>query len=328
MNRREFVTRLGGAAAAGWPFAANAEQAATPVIGFLSSSSPYGWRNFVAGFRQGLRDTGFEENRNVGIEFRWADGEYDRLPSLAAELVHRRVAVIFAAGGHLPGLAAKAATTSIPIVFESGNDPVDFGLVKNMSRPEGNMTGTTLISSSLGSKQFSLIRELLPKAEVLALLVNPANPNATTFVHELQNAANLTGVGLVVLNASSGEEIDVVFSKIAEQRAGCLIVANDPFLTSRRDQFAAVAARTAIPAIYPFREFVIAGGLMSYGTNLSHHFREGGNYVGKILRGAKPADLPVLQPTSFEFILNLKTATALGLDVPPTLLARADEVIE
>jgi putative tryptophan/tyrosine transport system substrate-binding protein len=327
MNRREFITLLGGAAAA-WPLAARAQQPEMPVVGFLNSGSSDTFAPLVAGFREGLREAGYVEGRNVAIDFRWSEGQYDRLPALAADLVRRRVAIIVVSGGAVSALAAKAATSTIPVLFVIGDDPIKFGLVPSLNRPGGNITGITLFISTLMAKRFELLSEVMPVASAICLLVNPKNPNAETDAKDMESAARVSGRELRVLNASTESEIDSAFKTIVEQRAGALLLGTDPFFYSRRNKFLVLAARHGIPAIYFAREFATAGGLMSYGPSFVSEWHQAGVYAGRILKGDKPSDLPVLQPTKFEFLINLKTAKALGLEIPPTLLALANEVIE
>jgi putative ABC transport system substrate-binding protein len=327
MRRREFITLLGGAAAA-WPLAARAQPQATPVIGFLLIASASSTKDETEGFRRGLRETGYIEGQNLVIEYRWAEAQYDRLPGLVADLVHRGVAVIAAGGSAAPGLAAKAATSTIPIVFQTGSDPVKDGLVATMNRPGGNVTGVSRMAVTLEAKRLELLRELIPNATVIAFLINPKNPRAELQLQQMQEAARKLGLSVQVARASTEQELDVAFANMFQQQVGALLVAQEPSYAGRRQQITALAARYGIPATYGQREYAAAGGLMSYDASVADSFRQMGVYVGRILTGAKPADLPVLQPTKFELVINMATAKALGLDVPPTLLARADEVIE
>jgi putative ABC transport system substrate-binding protein len=326
-TRREFVTLLGGAAAA-WPLAARAQQSMMPVVGFLNPASPDAFPHRLRTFRQGLKETGYVEGENVAILYAWAEGQYERLPAMAAELVRRQVAVIVATGGPPSALAAKTATPTIPIVFSVGEDPVKLGLVASLARPGGNATGINMLITEVVAKRLELLRELLPRAARFAVLINPANPDTTSTLRAAEAAARTIGVQVQFLNASTHREIDAAFATLVHDRLDALFVVPDPFFASRRVQIATLAARHVIPATYSIRDFVETGGLMSYGTDLSDAYRRVGVYTGRILKGAKPADLPVEQPTKLEFVINLSTARALGLDVPPTLLARADEVIE
>ena len=326
MRRREFLAFVGGAAAA-WPLGARAQQA-VPVIGFLSGSSRKAVFNQITAFQDGLRETDFVDGRNVRIEYRWAEQQYDRLPALANELVALPVAVIAATGGTASVLAAKAATSTIPIVFVTGGDPVQQGIVASLNQPGGNITGVSWLGNMLQSKQFETLHELVPNAALFAALVNPDNPNFETDVRSLQSAANALGQKLLVLKARNENDIGAGFATIAQQKVDGLVVIGDPFLISQREQLVALAARHALPAIYSLREYVVAGGLMSYGASLSAAYRQNGVYVGRVLKGDKPANLPVQQSTKVELILNLKTAKALNLSVPLSLLGRADEVIE
>jgi putative tryptophan/tyrosine transport system substrate-binding protein len=324
MRRREFITLLGGAAAM-WPLAVRA-QSSPPVIGMLHQG-PTPPAALIRAFRAGLRESGIAEPEAIAIDDRAADGHYDRLPALATELVGRRVAVI--ATDLLPaGLAAKAATQTIPVVFLTGSDPVASGLVPSLNRPTGNVTGIAFMFTRLGAKNLELLRELVPKAKVVGVLINPSNPNAEPQLKDLQAAAGALGRELVVLRAATEKEIDASFARLAEDRVDALVISADGFLIGRQDQLVALAARYAVPTMYPLSQYVTAGGLMSYGAKLAEAFRQTGIYVGRVLKGEKPADLPVLQSARFELVLNLKTAKALGLTVPPTLLALADEVIE
>ena len=326
ITRRASMTVLIGGAAA-WPLAARAQQAAMPMIGFLDSSSAGEYARFLAAFRGGLNEAGFVEGRNVAIEYRWADGRYDRLSALAAELVRIPV-VVLVATGVTAAVAAKAATSTVPIVFNTGGDPVRFGLVASLNRPGGHVTGVASLGKVLLAKRFELLRELVPKAEAIAFLVNPNNAVAELDTSDAQAAAAALGLKLIVLKAGSDGDIDTAFSTVAQQGGGGLLQQLDPFLQSRRDQLLALAARYALPAIYERRDFVAAGGLISYGTSLSDALRLVGNYAGRLLKGEKAADLPVQQPVKFELAINLKTAKALGLTVPDKLLVAADEVIE
>jgi putative tryptophan/tyrosine transport system substrate-binding protein len=329
MKRREFITLLGGAAAAGWPLAARGQQAAMPVIGFLGSASPDRWAGRIRAFHQGLSEIGYAEGRNVAIEYRWADGQNDRLGQLAAELASRQVNVIVAPGSTPAALAAKGATTTIPIVFEVASDPVEIGLVTSLARPGGNVTGVTSLNAEVQPKRLELLHELVPSASVVGLLVNPSNPNlAEPATKKLDAPARSLGLKMHVLHASTDRDLDAVFATLLQLRAGALVIGTDPFFTSRLEQLATLALRHSVPTVYQFREFTAAGGLMSYGGSLTDTFRAAGVYTGRILRGDKAAELPVQQTTKVELFLNLNTAKALGLEVPRTLIARADEVIE
>jgi ABC-type uncharacterized transport system substrate-binding protein len=327
LGRRKFLATLGGTAVA-WPLAARAQQPGKPVVGFLHSVSDQAIPSSALGFRRGLAETGYVEGRNVEVEYRWAEGRYERLPSLAADLVRRHVAVIAAGGTAAPALAAKAATSTIPIVFQTGSDPVKDGLVASLNRPGGNVTGVSRMSFMLAPKRLELLHELVPKATAIAFLVNPANPVAASQIQEIREPARSLGLRVHVLEASSERQIEIAFETLTQQRAGALLIANDTFLSGQRELFIALAARHAVPVTYPGREAVAAGGLMSYDASAEDSFRQVGTYVGRILKGERPADLPVLQPTKFELAINVKTAKTLGLDVPPMLIARADEVIE
>jgi putative tryptophan/tyrosine transport system substrate-binding protein len=323
-KRREFITVLGGAAA--WPLAANAQHPAIPVVGFVNDGSAEPRANLVAAFRQALSEAGFVEGRNVTVEYRWADDQVDRLPGLVADLIRRQVAVIVTTGGLRPALVAKAATDTIPIVFQVGADPVKLGLVASLNQPGGNATGISYFTFELGPKRFALLRDLMPRGADIFVLVNPKNASAHAALQDL--TAAVVGQELSVLQASNVQEINAAFPAMAQKRAPALMIIPDALFTGRRVHLATLAARYAIPAIYTSREFAEAGGLMSYGTNLADNWRQVGKYTGRILNGAKPTDLPVVQPTKFEFVINLATAQVLGIEVPATLLASADEVIE
>ena len=327
MRRRDFITLLCGAAVAS-PLAARAQQPAMPVVGFLSSGAEQAFAPNVAGFLRGLRETGYIQGQNVAIEYRWADSHYDRLSAMATELVRRRVTVLVASGGTAVARAAKEATRTIPIVFSTADDPVANGIVGSMNRPSGNITGVALLSTELAGKRLGLIRELIPHTTTVALLINANNPESATITKDAQKAANAISVKVLVLNAKTEHDIDLAFKTIVQERADVLIVGTDPLYYIRRDQLIALAASNAVPTIYFLREFVVAGGLMSYGTNFADAYRQLGAYAGRILKGEKPDDLPVLQPTKFELVINTKTAKALRITIPSGVLAIADEVIE
>jgi len=327
LKRREFITLLGGTAA--WPLAARAQQPAMPVIGFLSSASPNLYSDRLRTFREGLKEAGYVAGRNVEIDYRWAEGHNDRLPALAAELVHREVTVIAAAGGTPSALAAKAATATIPIVFGVAVDPVEVGLVASLNRPGGNLTGVTNLNAEVGPKRLELLHELLPAATIIAVLVDPTNPTlAEAFLPDLQAAARALGVRLHVLQASKEGDFDTVFATLIQLRASALIIGPSTYFVARSEQLAALAVRHAVPTIFHYRPFAAAGGLMSYGSSETNYYRLVGIYAGRILKGEKLADLPVQQATKVELIINLKTARALGLTIPLPLIGRADEVIE
>jgi putative tryptophan/tyrosine transport system substrate-binding protein len=324
MRRRDFIVGLGTTVVTA--LAASAQQA-LPLVGFLSSRSPGESEGVGAAFRQGLADSGYVVGQNVAIEYRWAEGSYDRLPALAAELVGRHVVAILAAGGPPSALAAKKATTTIPIVFSAADDPVGLGLVQSLSRPGGNVTGMSMFNSTLSAKRLSLLHEFVPAATI-AYLTNPANPSSQLEVEAVQEAAKAASIDVKVFSASNEREIEAIFDGLSAQRIGAIMVAGEPFFDSRRSFIVGLAAKHAVPASYGFRDYVALGGLFSYGTDLADSYRRAGVYCGRILKGERPADLPVIQPTKFELIINLKTAKSLGLNVPPALLTGADEVIE
>jgi putative ABC transport system substrate-binding protein len=327
MRRREFITLVGGAAV--WPLVAHAQRPAMPVIGYLGSETPDRFATRLTAFRQGLGTMGFDEDRNVAIEFRWAEGQPDRLPALAADLVRRQVAVLVAPGSAAAGLAAKAATTTIPVVFETGLDPVEAGLVKSLSRPEGNVTGVTSLNADVTPKGLELLHELIPQAKSFSVLVDPANAVTTNIVRkDLEATSRALGLELLIHNASIDSDFEAVFAKLVQPRTGGLLIVANPVFNTRAQQLAALSLKYALPAVHAVREFAIAGGLMSYGGNIRESHRQAGIYTGRILKGEKPADLPVQQATKVELYINLKTAKALGINIPNTLIGRADEVIE
>jgi len=327
MRRREFIALLAGAAASP-PLAVRAQQPTMPVIGFLSSRSPGESAGVVAGFRQGLSEAGFAEGQNALVAFRWAEGHYDRLPALAAELVGLRVAVLFTAGGPPAAFAAKAATQTIPIIFSAAMDPERIGLVTSLNRPGGNITGMSLYPIGLAAKSVQLLSRLLPGATLIGYLINPLNPGASVYASEASAAANALGISIRILNASTEQELDELFASLPKSTISGLAIPAEPFFDSQRDRIVALAARYSVPAIYGLREYAVAGGLMSYGTSLPDTYRRAAIYVGRILKGEKPAELPVMQPTKYDLVLNAKTAKALGLNIPEQLIALADEVIE
>ena len=327
MRRRDFIKVLSGTVAA-WPLAASAQQPAMQVVGYLSNGTSTGFAPFLRAFQQGLSETGYAENRNVAFQYRWSEGQEDRLGALAADLVRRQVAVIVATGGLHPAVVAKAATSTIPIVFTGGGDPVKYGLVASLARPGGNATGAINFSPVVTAKRLELLRELLPTESTIAVLLNPTDPNNEAVLREIQEAARAIGQAIHVVNAGSERDFDAAFAEIVQHQASALFVIADPLYTSQRARLVGLAAQNAIPASYAFRDFPLAGGLMSYGTDLLDVHRQAGVYTGRILRGAKPADLPVLQPTKFNLVINRKTANSLGLEIPSKILALADEVIE
>jgi len=327
MRRRDLITLLAGAAAA-WPLTARAQRQPTATIGFLSTRSPGEAAYVTAAFRQGLKESGFVEGENVAFDFRWANLQYDRLPALAADLIGNRVTVIAAVGGIHSGLAAKAATSTIPVVFVSAGDPVGFGLVPSLSRPGGNITGISMVTVALAPKRLELLHQSVPPSGAIAMLANPTSPYFGPETKDVQAAARVLGREVRVFNASAERDIDAAFATLVQQRAAAVLISGDPFFDSQRDRLVALATRHAVPAIYQWREFATIGGLMSYGSSIADAYREAGVYTGRILKGAKPADLPVIQPTKYELVINLKTAKALGLTIPPSVLVRADEIIQ
>jgi putative ABC transport system substrate-binding protein len=327
MERREFIALLGGAATI-WPLAARAQTSAVPVVGFIGSGVMEDQLNLVAAARQGLKEAGYVDGENIRIEYSWAEGHYDRLPALAAELVKRNVSVIIAAGGSDPGRAARAATSTIPIVFITAADPVKTGLVTSLNRPEANLTGISMIGSALESKRFELLHEIVPQAAIIGALINPNYPASRAQILDVQQAATRLGVQLVLREAGTEAEVDAAFAAFVEQKIGAVLIGNDPFFGSQREKLAALAVRLKLPAISFRREFAEVGGLLSYGSPFADGYREAGVYAGKILKGTRPADLPVMQPTKFELVVNLKAAKAMGLAISESFLLRADEIIE
>jgi len=327
MKRRDFTTLLAGAAAS-WPLTARAQRQSIPIIGFLSTRSPDEAANLTSAFRQGLKEIGIVEGKNVTIDFRWANLQYDRLPALAADLVRNRVTIIAAVGGIHSGLAAKAATSTIPVVFVSAGDPVGFGLVSSLGRPGGNMTGISMVTVELAPKRLELLHESVPRSGAIAMLVNPTSPYLGPETKDVQAAARVLGREVRVVSARAERDIDAAFATLVQQRAAAVLVSGDPFFDSQRDHLVALAAQHAVPAIYQWREFATIGGLMSYGSSITDAYRQAGAYIGRILKGAKPADLPVIQPTKYELVINLKTSKVLGLTIPPSVMGRADEIIQ
>jgi putative ABC transport system substrate-binding protein len=326
MRRREFITFLGGAAAS--PLAAHAQQSAMPVVGFMSGRSPEDSKHLVAAFRQGLSEAGFVEGQTIVIEYRWGLGQYDRMPALAADLVNRQVAVLVGVGGDVSALAAKRATSTIPIVFGTGSDPIKAGMVESLARPGGNATGYSLLTNQMEPKRLNMLHDLVPGAAVIGVLLNPNFPPAARQLQDLEEAARTIGQKLFVSKASNDVALNAAFTSLVQQRVEALLVAADPYFDTRRDEIIAFANQNRLPAIYQFREYAIAGGLISYGPSITDLYRQAGIYAGRILKGAKPADLPVVQPTTFDFVINLKTAKAIGFTVPQGLVNAADEVIE
>jgi putative ABC transport system substrate-binding protein len=327
MQRRKFITLL-GCTVATWPLAARAQQPAMPVIGFMSGRSPEDSKHLVAAFRQGLSEAGFVEGQTIVIEYRWGLGQYDRMPALAADLVERRVAVLVGVGGDISALAAKQATSTIPIVFGTGSDPIKAGMVESLARPGGNATGYSLLTNQMEPKRLNMLHDLVPGAAVIGVLLNPNFPPAARQLQDLEEAARTIDQRLFVSKASNDVELNAAFTSLIQQRVGALLVAADPYFDTRRDQIIAFANQNRLPAIYQFREYAVAGGLISYGPSITDLYRQAGIYAGRILKGARPADLPVVQPTKFDFVINLKTAKAIGFTVPQGLVNAADEVIE